>query len=115
MEGLREAMSSLLEEVRELERIEEDAFVEDFDLVHERLDRLLAGPVATVIDNRQALTDAHGLAAHAGVMGPFAAGERYLNRAWSAATDGYVEETRASIRRARPALEEAREELGRLG
>jgi hypothetical protein len=34
-------------------------------------------------------------------MNHFAAGERYLNRVWSASVDGYVDECRAYIGHAR--------------
>lgn len=33
-------------------------------------------------------------------MNRFAAGERYLNRVWSASTDGYIEEAHRYIERA---------------
>jgi hypothetical protein len=41
---------------------------------------------------RESIAYSYGLAAYADVMSPFAAGERYLNRAWCASADGYVDE-----------------------
>ena len=41
-----------------------------------------------------------GLQAYAEVMNRFAAGERYLNRVWSASTDGYIEEAHRYMERA---------------
>jgi hypothetical protein len=37
---------------------------------------------------------------YADVMSAFAAGERYINRVWSASTDGYVDEVRSYLERA---------------
>jgi len=42
------------------------------------------------------------------VMSAFAAGERYINRVWSASTDGYVEEVRSYLERATQQFREAR-------
>jgi hypothetical protein len=47
-----------------------------------------------------------GMQNYADVMSNFAAGERYINRVWSASTDGYVDEVNMYIDRA---LEQFRE------
>jgi hypothetical protein len=113
----REAISALGERLAELcadvQSIDwEDNRLHDlYDEAHQSLDTLVSGPLADAIDNRQALVDRFGMAAYARVMGPFATAERYLNRAWSASADGYPEETMEYLRRAVPALEEARREL----
>ena len=39
-------------------------------------------------------------------MNRFAAGERYLNRVWSASTDGYIEEAHRYIEKAARQFEE---------
>ena len=44
-------------------------------------------------------------------MSDFAAGERYLNRVWSASADGYADEAMDYIDRARQQFEEARAKL----
>ena len=41
-----------------------------------------------------------GIQNYADVMSNFAAGERYINRVWSASTDGYVDEVREYLERA---------------
>ena len=40
-------------------------------------------------------------------MSKFAAGERYLNRVWSTAADGYIDEAHASLSRSRQQFDEA--------
>jgi len=39
----------------------------------------------------------YGLQSYADLMSAFACGERYVNRAWSASADGYIDEVRASL------------------
>lgn len=49
-----------------------------------------------------------GLQNYADVMSAFAAGERYVNRVWSASTDGYVDEVRTYLIRATDQFRDAR-------
>ena len=44
-------------------------------------------------------------------MSSFAAGERYLNRVWSASTDGYFEEVTTYLSRAYSQFIEVRQKL----
>lgn len=55
-------------------------------------------------DGRAVILHRFGTAAYAEVMTEFASGERYLNRAWSAAADGYVDEVELSLNAARDFL-----------
>jgi len=48
-------------------------------------------------DNREVMKAAFGLEGFAAVMSEFASGERFLNRVWSAAADGYMEEAWRSL------------------
>lgn len=60
---------------------------------------------------RQAIVKRFGLNTYADVMTEFASGERLINRAWSAAADGYVDEVSASLTRAEQHLRKAKELL----
>jgi hypothetical protein len=55
-----------------------------------------------------------GMQGYADVMSAFAAGERYINRVWSASTDGYEDEVRRYIERAAGQFDEARALFVRL-
>ncbi len=59
----------------------------------------------TFADSRQALVKRFGLEVYADVMTEFASAERYVNRSWSAAADGYVDEVAASLARANKHLQ----------
>jgi hypothetical protein len=71
-----------------------------YDL-HGRIDELFPTDLSAFVDSRQIIAHRHGLEAYADVMNEFAAGERYLNRVWSASVDCYVDEAREYVGRAR--------------
>jgi len=52
---------------------------------------------------------AFGLQAYADIMSAFAAGERYINRVWTASADGYVDEVMSYLDKAQRQFAEARE------
>jgi len=79
--------------------------------VVDRIDKQLATPFAEFADARDSIVQKFGLHAYAEIMTEFASGERFTNRAWSAAADGYVEEVYSSVTRARKHLERAGELL----
>jgi hypothetical protein len=63
------------------------------------------------VQARESVAHRFGLQAYAEVMNPFAAGERYLNRVWSAAADGYLDEALEYIGRAREQFHTAHDNL----
>lgn len=64
------------------------------------IDRLFRDDLNNFAEAREAMSHAFGLQAYADVMSSFAAGERYINRVWSASADGYVDEVNAYLERA---------------
>ena len=64
------------------------------------IDRRFRDDLERFADARHSLTHIYGLQTYADIMSAFAAGERYLNRVWSASADGYVDEAHAYITRA---------------
>jgi len=79
--------------------------------VRHKIDDLFMEDLDIFVQARESIGHAHGLQAYADVMSHFATGERYLNRCWSASTDGYVEEVHTYIGRAREQFQEALELL----
>jgi hypothetical protein len=79
--------------------------------VRHKIDDLFMDDLDTFVQARESIGHAHGLQAYADVMSHFATGERYLNRSWSASTDGYIEEVHAYITRAREQFQQALELL----
>ena len=62
-------------------------------------------------DSRRSLGHRYGLQPYAEVMSSFAAGERYLNRVWSASADSYVDEVMLYLDKAQEQFIEARDKL----
>lgn len=103
-----EALSEVLAWVRSAPRDEGDLRDLSGRLDHDvkpalrRVERALGG-----------LRDRLGITRYARFMDGFARGERALNRAWSAAADGYVDEAREQLDIADTAFSQAQRELPR--
>jgi hypothetical protein len=72
-----------------------------------QIDERFIDPINTFVEAREAMIGAFGLQGYADVMSEFAAGERYLNRVWSASTDGYVDEAYAYLAQSKQQFERA--------
>ncbi|MBM4027003.1 MAG: hypothetical protein FJ280_16610 [Planctomycetes bacterium] len=73
--------------------------LDPYDVRH-RLEELFADDLSTFLAARESIAHSHGLAAYGEVMNCFAAGERYLNRAWCASADGYIDEIHQALEKA---------------
>ncbi len=73
------------------------------------IDRLFRDDLSNFAEARESMMHVWGTQNYADVMSNFAAGERYINRVWSASTDGYVDEVNQYLDRA---LEQFREAHG---
>lgn len=73
------------------------------------IDRLFREDLMQFADARHSIKHLYGVQAYADVMSSFAAGERYINRIWSASTDGYVDEVLLYVSKANKQFEHARE------
>lgn len=71
------------------------------------IDRLFREDLNNFAEARESMQHVFGMQNYADVMSNFAAGERYINRVWSASTDGYVDEVNAYIDRALAQFREA--------
>jgi hypothetical protein len=65
------------------------------------IDHLFRDDLNNFAEARESMIHVFGIQNYADVMSNFAAGERYINRVWSASTDGYVDEVREYLERAR--------------
>ena len=86
---LESTLAQALEGARAMLRTREQIYVYD---VHGRIDAELAPALGDFADARESMIHGLGLAQYADVMDHFARGERFVNRAWSASADGYVDE-----------------------
>ena len=87
--------------------------INTYDMRH-RIDALFVDDLDKFVDARESITHRYGLAAYGEVMSSFAAGERYLNRVWSASADGYIDEVNAYLEKARNQFSESLEKIRQL-
>ncbi|TWU31019.1 hypothetical protein [Novipirellula artificiosorum] len=102
--------ASLLKVLTEVDRLYADKNRHPSDVLL-RIDNELAEPLSDFADARGSLIKRFGMETYAEVMTDFASAERYINRSWSAAADGYVDEVESSLGRARKYLENAQQTL----
>ncbi len=84
-----------------------------YDFRH-RIDASFPDDLETFTSSRAVISHLFGLQAYADVMSEFAAGERYLNRVWSASADGYIDEVNNYIGMAAEQFAAALERLKQL-
>ena len=106
VQNLRAALDDLRGQVAQAN--DRDARIK---LIIERVDEMNAQFVAPFVAARPQLVARMGLAGYAQLMDRFAAGERQLNRAWSAAADGYEEEAVACLDNASVLFAEAEQRM----
>lgn len=109
--GLEESLDNIVSRIRALNREKED--IDPYEVRH-RIDEEFSKDLKRFVDARESLSHVYSLEAYADVMMHFAAGERYLNRVWSASADGYVDEVHAYLERAETQFEKAKNEVERL-
>ena len=107
----RETLARVVQNVDDLEANKTN--INTYDL-HDRIDESFARDLADFADARKSIAHLYGLGHYAEVMNHFAAGERYLNRVWSASVDGYVDECLAFIAHAREQFHDAHDRLAAL-
>jgi hypothetical protein len=104
---LRESISNI---VRDLAEISSDASAQGANL-REAIDLRLRNDLRRFADARESMVHLFGLQTYADIMSHFAAGERYINRVWSASADGYDEEAVTYLGKAARQFTVAQEQL----
>jgi hypothetical protein len=111
IDRLRRAIDRIAGNIAHLDEEKEHLHPHD---VHGRIDALFPADLAEFVEARETIAHIYGLRAYAEVMNAFAAGERYLNRVWSASVDCYVDDVREYLARAREQFSLTRDALNRL-
>jgi len=93
---LKESIQNI---VRDLNELNTTAVKQGGEL-REKIDLELRNDLRRFADARQSMVHLFGLQTYAEIMSSFAAGERYINRVWSASADGYDEEATAYLEKA---------------
>lgn len=106
-----ELETSLERVLGELEFIIEQRPKTAIDDLRDDLDARLRDDLRRFADARKSMVHLFGIQAYADIMSEFAAGERIVNRVWSASADGYAEEADACLAQALSRFREARRRL----
>ncbi|WP_395375635.1 hypothetical protein [Marinicella sp. W31] len=75
------------------------------------IDKLFREDLMDFADARESMKYLFGIQKYADIMSSFAAGERYINRVWSASTDGYVDEVLAYVEKSFSQFQHAKSEF----
>jgi hypothetical protein len=111
MQTIEASLSRIVENITQL-NIQKQS-VNTYDM-HRRIDKLFAEDLDSFVQARQSIAHLHGLTAYADVMSYFAAGERYLNRVWSASVDGYIDEVNTYLDKAQCQFVESLQKIHEL-
>ncbi len=111
MQTIEECLKRIAENIKRLNA--EKKSINTYDMRH-RLDELVAEELTRFVKVRESIAQVHGLQAYADVMSCFAAGERYLNRVWSASADGYIDEVNEYLDKAQEQFVESLSKVRRL-
>lgn len=80
--------------------------------LRKEIDKRLRDDLRRFADARQSMVHLFNLQTYADIMSEFAAGERYVNRVWSASADGYEAEARNYLDKAARQFRHANAALG---
>lgn len=105
---LEESLARIVDKATQLDADKESMNVYD---VHTRIDDDFMTDLDIFVENRESIGHAFGLQSYANVMTHFATAERYLNRCWSASSDGYTDEVNTYLARAKDQFTQALELL----
>jgi len=105
---LRESLGNIVRQLQTLNEQQDDLETGDIRL---RVDELLRDDLRRFADARESMVHLFGLQTYANIMSEFAAGERYVNRVWSASADGYRTEAATYLQKASAQFADALRQL----
>ncbi len=108
LNDIENAISKIVDNITSLNAQKQSINVYD---VRSRIDELFSSDFERFVDARQSIAHRYGLQNYADVMNHFAAGQRYLNRVWSASADGYIDEVDTYIEKAGEQFALARQKI----
>lgn len=111
MEDVQDSLGRIVEKIADVRDARTSTQISG---LKDRIDHLFPEDLATFVAARRSLAHVHGLQLYADVMSHFAAGERYLNRVWSASADGYGDEVTIYLEKAQSQFTEAFQKVQRV-
>lgn len=93
---LNESIANIVRDLRQMT----DGKVAQGEQLRDWIDDKLRPDLRRFIEARASMVHLYSLQTYADIMSEFAAGERYVNRVWSASADGYDEEAETYLKKA---------------
>lgn len=105
---LEQSLHNIVQNLHQLEqrKVEIPTYEMRFEI-----DKLFREDLIQFADARDSMKHLFGIQHFADIMSSFAAGERYINRVWSASTDGYIDEVLLYVGKALAQFEHAQQEF----
>lgn len=97
IEQLEASLKTIVSNLAHLNESKHHIFT--YDIRH-KIDDLFPSHIEIFVEARQSITHTFGMGAYGEIMSSFAAGERYLNRVWSASAEGYIDEVNIYLEKA---------------
>lgn len=111
LETNRNELSQSLDNlVRDLQKMTTNAMPEG-EVLRAEIDTRLRDDLRRFADARESMVHLFSLQVYADIMSSFAAGERYINRVWSASVDGYDKEAETYLHKAARQFVDAQTQL----
>ncbi|MBU4484841.1 hypothetical protein KKA47_05425 [bacterium] len=88
--NVKESINNIVRKIDTFNQEKESIEVYD---IHKKIDELFIDDINTFVEARKSIIHKYDMQSYADLMNHFAAGERYLNRSWSASADGYIDES----------------------
>lgn len=104
---LRESLDNVVRDLNEMTARD----VESGEVLREQIDNRLRDDLRRFADARESMVHLYGLQTYADIMSSFAAGERFINRVWSASVDGYDKEAETYLHKAARQFADAQSQL----
>ena len=104
---LKESIDNIVRDLDELNTSE----AKQGGQLRDQIDLVLRNDLRRFAAARESMVHLFGLQTYADIMSSFAAGERYINRVWSASADGYDTEAETYLHRAEGQFREAQKQL----
>ena len=104
---LRESIGNVVEGLRTIG----DGGLTQGAVLRDRIDLTIRDDLRRFADARESMVHLFGLQVYADIMSDFAAGERYINRVWSASADGYDNEADEYLKKASDQFGAAKKKL----
>jgi len=87
---IKVSINNIVEKIEKFNAEKESIGIYD---IHKKIDETFLEDLDNFADARESIIHGYDLQKYADLMSHFAAGERYLNRSWSASADGYIDES----------------------